>query len=159
MNVKLLGSSLITASLLMGSLFTEISMAGTHRKIYRPHHHKILRHHHRKVFRLHRHRSRSCRANHNRRNYIVTIANHKSTRQTYWIDGKEYKLWPGSQHTYKKIIGSTSRCRKGSFSLPIVEFDRYDNDRRYTSTEVKLNGRTSYYYFDEDSSTISLRKE
>ncbi|PZD71473.1 hypothetical protein C1752_06400 [Acaryochloris thomasi RCC1774] len=158
MNMKLLGSSLITASLLMGTVLNEGALAGSHIKIFRSRHHKVFHPHHRKVFRVHHHRSRSCRANHNRRNYIVTIANQTSKQQIYWIDGNKYQLSPGGQYTHNKIIGGDSRCRKGSIALPLLEFDKYANDKQFTSKVVRLNGRTSYYYFDGVSNTISLKK-
>ena len=147
MNKKLLGSLLVTASILSGGVFPETAMAGfRHKRIFRSHNHK--------VFRSHDHQSFSCRA---RNNYTVTIANHKSYRQTYWFDGAEYSLSPGGQHTFTKLIGRTHRCQRGRIALPLVEFDRYDNDRRFTPKRVRLNGRSSYYYFDGDSA-VRLRR-
>lgn len=135
-----MGSLLVTASIFSGSVFSEVSMAGSARhKIFRPHHHHSL----------------SCRA---RRNYTVTIANHKRHLQTYWIDGAEYRLLPGRQHTFTKLIGSTHRCRRGNIALPVIEFDRYEHDRRFTSRKVRLNGRTNYYYFDGNSRVVHLKK-
>lgn len=143
MNRKQVASSLITASLLLGSVFAETSVAGHFKK---------------GGFRFRHHRSLSCKSHTNHRKYSVTLANRKNNQQIYWVDGQEYSLLPGQQHTFTKRIGRTSRCQKGIFALPLVEFDRYDNDRRFSSRKVRLNSRTSYYYFDKGLNVVSLKK-
>ena len=142
MTMKQFGSSLITASLLMGSIFAEVSVAGNfQRSVFRTHHH-----------------SHSCKSHANRRNYSVTIANRKSDQQIYWIDGKQYQLRPGHQHTFTKLIGKTHQCRRGSLALPLVEFDRYDNDRHFSSRKVRLSERSRSYYFDRGLNIVTLKK-
>ena len=142
MNMKQFGSSLLTASLLLGSTFAEVSVAGHFKKsIFRVHHHSL-----------------SCKSHSNLRNYSVTIANRKSNQQIYWIDGQEYQLFPGQQHTFTKRIGRTNKCRKGHLALPIIEFDRYDNDNRFSSRKIQLNERSRYYYFDRGLNLVSLKK-
>ena len=141
--MKLLGSSLVTASLLVGSIFTEVSIAGSAR---------------RKLFHFHHPHSVSCRASHHRRNYTVTITNHKNHLQTYWFDGTEYQLLPGHQHTFSKQIGRTHRCRTGNMALPLIEFDRIDHDGRFTSKKVRLNSKINDYYFDASSRIVHLKR-
>ena len=102
--------------------------------------------------------SHSCKSHANRRNYSVTIANRKSDQQIYWIDGKQYQLRPGHQHTFTKLIGKTHQCRRGSLALPLVEFDRYDNDRHFSSRKVRLSERSRSYYFDRGLNIVTLKK-
>ena len=144
MNKKQVTLSLMTASLLLGSILSDASVAGHFKK---------------SGFHLRHHRSLSCNSPTSLRNYSVTIANRKDNQQIYWIDGQEYSLFPGQQHTFTKRIGKTNRCQKGTLALPLVEFDRFDNDRRFSSRKIRLSARESYYYFDKGVNIVSLRKQ
>lgn len=143
MNIRRISFSTITALLVIGSTFSEASVAGSFRK---------------SIFRSNHHHSFSCRSKSSHRIYSVTIANRKIDQQIYWIDGVQFQLFPGQQHTFSKIIGRSDRCRKGNFGLPIIEFNRFGDNSRFNSKKIRLDERSSFYYFDRGLNVVSLEK-
>lgn len=99
----------------------------------------------------------SCLAIYTNEQYTVTLTNHKSYNQRYTFDGERYTLRAGESKTHRKTIAyGTNSCNRRTYPMPVVEFDRYRNDGRYTGRRVTLRQEATEYVFWRDNNVIKF---
>jgi hypothetical protein len=94
--------------------------------------------------------------------YQWSIKNTKSYAQTFWMDKKEYKLEAEESKFFNSKVGwsSTSSCGGTYYPKPIVSFDRYVDDGKFTEHKitVEVTKYTSFIFW-KDGNTIKFSEE
>ena len=92
--------------------------------------------------------------------YSWSIRNDKTYQQTFWLDGKEYRLDAGRIMSFTSKVGSscTSSCScSATYTEPTIEFDRYANDGAFTSQKFTVNVvQYSMFNFWKDGNVIKF---
>jgi hypothetical protein len=95
--------------------------------------------------------------------YSWSVRNDKTYPQTFWLDDQEYQLEAGRSLSFTSKVGtySTSSCSAGTtYREPVIEFDRFSGDGRFTSHKITVNvTRYREFNFWKDGNMIKFSAE